>query len=95
MVVASVLVVARSGDSGVQAGAPALAAASSAGITLVGANARHLPLAPRAGDGGVIRDARLDEYLRAHQAARGGVAVAAPGGTLRRVEAVVPVSAER
>jgi sigma-E factor negative regulatory protein RseA len=43
----------------------------------------------------VIRNARLDEYLRAHQAARGGVAVAAPGGTLRRVEAVVPASTER
>ncbi|MDQ2779611.1 MAG: sigma-E factor negative regulatory protein [Pseudomonadota bacterium] len=43
--------------------------------------------APR--DLGLIRDARLDEYLRAHQAA-GGLAVATPGGWLRRVDAVVP-----
>lgn len=41
----------------------------------------------------VVRDESLDEYLRAHQAARGGVAVAAPGGTLRRVEMTVPVAA--
>ncbi len=46
---------------------------------------------------GFLRDARLDEYLRAHQAARGGVAVAAPGGKFRRVDdaAIVPVAPER
>ncbi len=48
-----------------------------------------------AAGGVVLRDARLDEFLRAHQAARGGVAVAAPGGTLRRVDSVVPAGPER
>ncbi len=40
--------------------------------------------------GTLIRDARLDEFLRAHQSARGGLAAALPGNTLRRVEAIRP-----
>jgi sigma-E factor negative regulatory protein RseA len=44
---------------------------------------------------GVIRspqlDSRLQEYLRAHQSTRGGLVAAAPGGSLRRVDAVVTV----
>lgn len=40
----------------------------------------------------LVRDPRLDEYLRVHQFARGGVAVAAPAGELRRVELVAPVA---
>lgn len=43
----------------------------------------------------IVRDERLDEFLRAHQAARGGVAVAAPGGALRRVEMAVPATPAR
>jgi sigma-E factor negative regulatory protein RseA len=43
----------------------------------------------------LVRDERLDEYLRAHQAARGGVAVAAPGSALRRVEMTVPAAPAR
>lgn len=43
----------------------------------------------------LVRDERLDEYLRAHQAARGGVAVAAPGGAVRQVELAVPAPAAR
>jgi sigma-E factor negative regulatory protein RseA len=39
---------------------------------------------------GVIHDARLDEFLRAHQSIRGTM-VAAPGGTLRRVDIEVSV----
>jgi len=42
-----------------------------------------------------IRDPRLDEYLRAHQSARGGVAAASPGGTLRHVDAVAPAGGQR
>ncbi len=38
----------------------------------------------------LITDPRLDEFLRAHQAMGGGMQAAAPGGTLRRVEAVAP-----
>jgi sigma-E factor negative regulatory protein RseA len=41
---------------------------------------------------GVIHDARLDEFLRAHQSIRGTM-VAAPGGTLRRVDVEVSVPA--
>lgn len=40
-------------------------------------------------DGSMIRDARLDAYLRAHQAARGGSPAALPGGGLRSVEMLV------
>lgn len=40
-------------------------------------------------DGRMIRDARLDAYLRAHQAARGGSPAALPGGGLRSVEMLV------
>jgi sigma-E factor negative regulatory protein RseA len=43
-------------------------------------------------DSQVLRDPRLDEYLRAHQFARGGMGGAAPGGSLRRVEAAVPAA---
>lgn len=91
--VAGVLVVARLGGPDGQSGWPSIAAASRPGVTLVSSDADAAP--PAVTGGVLIRDARLDEYLRAHQAARGGMAVAAPGGTLRRVEAVVPVGAER
>ena len=46
--------------------------------------------APQPAVGTLIRDARLDEFLRAHQSARGGFAAALPGNTLRRVEATGP-----
>lgn len=41
-------------------------------------------------EGQMIRDARLDAYLRAHQAARGNAAAALPGGSLRSVEMLLP-----
>jgi sigma-E factor negative regulatory protein RseA len=43
----------------------------------------------------LIRDAGLDEYLRAHQSARGGVGAAVPGSALRRVELEMPAGAAR
>ena len=43
----------------------------------------------------MLRDARLDAYLNAHQAARRGGAVALPGSTLRNVEVVIPVGREQ
>lgn len=52
------------------------------------------PIASVTPDSAIIRNARLDEYLRAHQAA-GGLAVATPGGWLRRVDAVVTAQPER
>jgi sigma-E factor negative regulatory protein RseA len=42
----------------------------------------------------MLRDARLDAYLNAHQAARRGGAVALPGMGLRSVEVVIPVGRE-
>jgi sigma-E factor negative regulatory protein RseA len=39
--------------------------------------------------GDQIRDAQLDAYLRAHQAARGGAPAALPGGGLRSAEMIV------
>jgi sigma-E factor negative regulatory protein RseA len=45
---------------------------------------------PSLGDSRMIRDARLDAYLRAHQAARGGAPVALPGGAVRSVEMLLP-----
>ncbi len=95
VVVAGVLVVSRLGAPGAAAGSPTLAAASGAAVTLVGMAARPAASAVRSGEGTLIRDARLDEYLRAHQSARGGVAVAAPGGLLRQVDAVAPAGAPR
>ena len=57
------------------------------------------PQAPAPGsstvtDGRVIRDARLDAYLRAHQAARGGAPAALPGGAVRSVEMLLPPAAQ-
>ena len=51
-----------------------------------------LPIAT-AGPDGVIRDVRLQEFLRAHQAARSGVAAGVPGSALRSVDAVLPTAA--
>ena len=90
--VAGVLVVLRLGTPGAPVPAAVLAGARGPGFTAV-SNA-PAPAAPAAllptDSAGFIRDPRLNEYLRAHQAAGGGVAAAAPGGTLRRVDVLVP-----
>jgi sigma-E factor negative regulatory protein RseA len=44
------------------------------------------------GNATFIRDPRLDQYLRAHQAARGGSVMTSPEGLMRRVDAVAPAS---
>jgi sigma-E factor negative regulatory protein RseA len=44
---------------------------------------------------GVLRDPRLDEFLRMHQMARGGLAVGVPGGTLQRADLQMPGGADR
>jgi sigma-E factor negative regulatory protein RseA len=43
----------------------------------------------------VLVDPRLEEFLRVHQAAGGGMVAATPGGTLRRVDMTVPAAAVR
>jgi sigma-E factor negative regulatory protein RseA len=79
MVVAGVVVVTRQAAPGAAAG-PELAAAP------VPASRPVLGPGPVA----VIRDERLDEFLRAHQATRGGMGAALPGGAIRRVELEAP-----
>ena len=88
--VAGVLVVLRLGTPGAPVPAAVLAGASGAGITAV--STVVVPATPSMQGGAFIRDPQLDEYLRAHQAARGGVAEAAPGGMLRRVDVLAPTA---
>lgn len=91
--VAGVLVVTRLGSPGVPVPAAVMAGASGAGLTVVDTAGRPAAQAQR--EAGFIRDPLLDEYLRVHQAARGGVAAASPGGTLRRVDVTAPAGAQR
>lgn len=96
VVVAGVLVVARVGMPGAPFDGTGMASVQSrqgSGLQVVNDVPRKAPVLIRSE--GVLRDARLDEYLRAHQAARGGVAVASPGGAFRRVDAEVPARVER
>jgi sigma-E factor negative regulatory protein RseA len=98
--VAVVLVVSRVGVPGAQSAAPVMASASRPVAPDVAAvafqTAARSAMAPtQVNEPGpvVIRDARLDEFLRAHQSIRGGTMVVAPGGTLRRVDVDVPATA--
>lgn len=102
VLVAGVLVVTRTGVPGAPVGGAELSqmatgpaalqrVASGVPVTAVGFAAPATGAAPPL----VIRDPRLDEYLRAHQAARGGAVVALPGAGLHRVEAVAPAGAPR
>jgi hypothetical protein len=54
-----------------------------------------LAQAPAPAPAAMIRDRELDAYLDAHQAARGGRAVAVPGGMLRSASVALPASASR
>ena len=93
VVVAGVLVVARMGQPGGQPAALELAAASSPGRPAMPlGQSQTLQLVSGQA---LITDARLDEFLRAHQAAGGGVAATASAGALRRVEVIVPVTPDR
>jgi len=91
--VAGVLVVMRLGTPGAPVPAPVMAGASAAGLTAVSSAVRSAEQPPQ--EPAFIRDPRLDEYLRAHQSARGGVAAASPGGTLRRVDVVAPAGTQK
>ncbi len=96
MVVAGALVLVRMGGPVPASTLAAASAAQGGGVTQVSAPLAAGPaVAVRGQDGKLIRDPRLDEYLRAHQAARGGVGMAAPGSELRQVEVVVPAGPPR
>jgi sigma-E factor negative regulatory protein RseA len=92
MAVAGVLVLTQVGQPQAPSAGTGFASAASPvgnGTTLVTAPVRVAPQTQ------FVSDPRLNEFLRAHQAARGGLAVAAPGGLMRRVDAAVPASPER
>lgn len=95
VVVAGVLVVTRLGSPVAPVPAAVLAGASGAGLTVVNTAGQPAAQAREQREAGFIRDPLLDEYLRVHQAARGGVAAASPGGTLRRVDVATPAGAQR
>ena len=97
VVVAGVLVVARVSAPVAPQGPETLAVAPvSGGVTQVSSRAALASSGQAAqADTPLIRDARLDEFLRAHQAARGGVAVAVPVSALRRVDLPLPAGALR
>jgi sigma-E factor negative regulatory protein RseA len=87
--VAGVMVVAHVGQPGQGGEAATLAAASSP--RLAAAQGQASPIVV----GNIIRDARLDEYMRVHQATGGYVPIPAPGGTLRRVDVEITPSPAR
>ena len=101
VVVAGVLVVSRVSAPVDPQKSETLAAAPSpagglAGVTPVSSQGTLASSGQAAqGDTPLIRDARLDEFLRAHQAARGGMAVAVPDSALRRVDTPLPAGALR
>jgi len=88
-VVAGVLVVSRLSGPGAETGAPVMARSSESpqGVLRVSNGAVAAP--STVVSGAVIRDPRLDEYLRAHQSARGGFAATVPGSSLRQVDAQI------
>ena len=89
MAVAAVLVVTRTGPP---SAAPVLASAPGpelSAVSVLGATPSSV------GSAGVVRDPRLDSYLRAHQTARGSMAAAVPGGGMRNVEVTLGTGAER
>ena len=96
VVVAGVLVVTRLSQPGVEAGSGFAAAPN--GVMAVSSSAGGLSrpvAAPVPGGDTLLRDERLDEYLRAHQFARGGASLSAPSSAVRRVELTVPATPER
>jgi sigma-E factor negative regulatory protein RseA len=94
--VAAVLLVTRSGTPAEGPGTELAAARPSAGVPAPGVSVVALPARPASAqppslvvDGQLLRDARLDEYLRAHREMLGSPA-ASPGGGLRNVDTIVP-----
>ena len=88
--VAGVLVVTRMAPP---PAASVLATAPGPGLSVVAVQGGAPSSSP--GNAALIRDPRLDSYLRAHQSARGGMAAAVPGGGMRNVEATLGPGAGR
>lgn len=89
--VAATLVLMRPLGSGAGEGvrlATGPASVAGSGVRVV-SNPQPSAAAALVADGRMIRDARVDAYLRAHQAARGNSPAALPGGGLRNAEILV------
>ncbi len=67
-------------------------AARQPGVTPVALGAASSDLRVK---GALLRNPRLDEFLRAHQAARGGIAVVVPGSALHRADVELPAGTSR
>jgi len=74
---------------------PVLAASPAAGLSLASVPGAAPASTSASGALGLIRDPRLDSYLRAHQAARGSPTAAVPGGGMRNVELTFIPSGDR
>lgn len=94
VVVAGVLVVSRMSAPESEGSGQPLAAVSLPSGPIVVSNGASLQ-AVAGTRGVVIRDPRLDEFLRAHQSAKGGFAAAVPGSSLRRVDVEITPGASR
>jgi sigma-E factor negative regulatory protein RseA len=88
--VAGVLVVTRLSAPPIDGPAVAVDLSTGSGIRLTTANGGR-PAQPLVIEGRLIRDERLDVYLRAHREAGSGLAVAVPGGMPRSIETLAPV----
>ena len=88
--VAGVLVVARTAPP---SSSPVLAANMEPGPSTAAVSSALPASSP--GVAGLIRNPRLESYLRAHQTARGSPAAAVPGGGMRNVEATLNPGTER
>jgi sigma-E factor negative regulatory protein RseA len=84
--VAGLLVVSRLSEPALQADAPVVAIGTPAPATIIDASDRALSPRPLVIEGRMLRDARLDSYLRAHREALGGIAAVAPDDQPRAVD---------
>lgn len=89
MAVAGVLVVTR--GSAPAGDAPVLANDGSRGAGMALTSSGVRPTQALVIEGRLIRDERLDIYLRAHREASNGFAVAVPGGMPRNIETLAPM----
>lgn len=90
--VAGVLVLARTEQA---PAAPVLASTAAPGLSLASVPGASAASVSVPGGLALVRDPQLDSYLRAHQAARGGMAAALPGGGMRNVEVTLSPGAPR
>ncbi len=96
-VLAVTLLVSRVGGLAPGNGEPTLASHRAGPVANSGSSGVVVGAVPVAvvNSGGVLRDPRLDEFLRLHQMARGGLPVGGPGGTLQRADLQMSAEAGR